>query len=225
MADMRFFYVLDLQAAIKRHDLRYIAKILLAMEEMDQSISPKIAGELGRALNPDLPYKEGRKKEHHYFIDFREQNYDAIHMAEDHIFLCEPTNRDLARYICHSDPASIILPCNDINQFDKNRYRKKDYPNRTEIKDKLCSLYKVSTRTFEKKTAAYNKAEAQRIEEDRQMWDEVFSRDYNNFIDKYVDEMRSVYGEDFEDKMASEFEQDYEIINRHFFPEDYPLDE
>lgn len=225
MADMRFLYILDLQAAIKRHDIRYISKILLAMEETDQSISPKIAGALGKVLDPDQLRKEGRKKEHHYFIDFREQNYDDIHMAQDYIFLCEPTNRELARHICHSDPTSIMLPCHNINQFDKNRYGKKNHPTCTEIKTALCLLYNVSPRTFDTKLAAYNKAEAQRIEEDRRMWDEMFSGDYNNFIDKYVDEMRREYGEDFYDKMTSEVEEDYEIINRHFFPEDYPPDE
>ncbi len=226
MADFRFFYQFDLIAAINRHDFRYISKALSCMAETNQSLSPKILKALANAIDPDQLRKDGRKKNHFYFCDPFETKIIDHDLALDYIFLCDSHNRELARFIVHSDDP-ITPPCRSINVFDKKKYRKKDFPSRGNIKDRLCELYGMSLRSFDTYLSEHRKAEEKAFKDSERMMEEMLGKPYSEFCTEYIAGYRKEHGEniDRDDRMMDEFYEDFDIISRHFWPEDWPTDE
>lgn len=226
MADFRFFYQFDLIHAIKRHDLRYISKALSAMVEINQTPSLKILKELAKAIDPDQRHKDGRKKKHSYFCDLLEKKKLDKEIAYDYFFLCDSHNRELARFIVLSDD-SITPPCRSITEFDRNKFRRKDFPLGGDIKCKICKIYGISPRSFDTYLSEYRKAEEREIEESNRMFEEGLGKPYSKFVTEYIAEYRKEHGESigWEDKMMDQFDEDYEIISRHFWPNDWLPDD
>jgi hypothetical protein len=156
------YFELNLKKAIDTNDRADIAKCL---RELADNLAPELVKKLADYLDPAIEkprYKEGPKpkKKRSWMFGHQVIGY--------YLFLCE--DRELARYALNSDKEAFFLVENselwdaEGNFSPKWQYphRKRDrdlvkLPKKEAIKDLVCEMYKIGSRTFDDLRAEYNK--------------------------------------------------------------------
>jgi len=156
----KIFYKNNILEAIETGNRPVIVKCL---REQADTITPDIIKKLADYLDPDRkPIKSGPKPRKKRSWMFGNQVIGL------YLFLCE--NREFARYALNSDKEEFFLVENSEHWDAEDNFapqwkyplakRKREIvklPNKGQIKDLVCVMYKISNRTFDDLLAAYNK--------------------------------------------------------------------